>query len=125
MPLERVVHAMKATKRSGRVRFVSVAFAGAAVVITEEFRTRLRSKLARRVQQNGRFEVIHRPGHTDWFIIFAGTWPERELDEALNATATELGAKMFMDPAIPVAEMTADMREFMRTVNIRRDRPTN
>jgi hypothetical protein len=120
-----VAHVMKVLKRSGRIKLVSIALAGDVAASVEDFKARLSAKLARRVKQNGRFKICYIPGRHDWYILFEGTWPERELDEALNSIATELGAKMYMDPAVPWAEITPEMRTFIPRINPGRDRPTN
>lgn len=120
-----VVHVMKESKRTGRIKVASVAFKGASLEVVEDFKARLRRNLARRVKQNGRFSFIHHAGRRDWIVVFDGTWPERELDAALNSIATELGGTMYMDPAVPLSEMTTDIRAYVRRIYEERDRPTN
>jgi hypothetical protein len=111
--------------RAGRVKIVAVTFSGCASRTVETFLARLRSGLARRVRQNCRFEIFRTPGRPDWYILFKSTWPERELDQTLNSVATELGVSMSMDPAILWAEMTPAAQDFVRGIQLGRDRPTS
>ena len=89
---EIVVHAMKVTKRTGRVKYLSVSFTERSIPLADEFRQKLQSRLARMVRQHGRFEIKVRY-REDWLVIFANSFPERELDAMLNEVATELSAK--------------------------------
>lgn len=120
---EIVVHAMKGTKRTGRVKILGVAFTERSIPLTEPFREMLRKKLARLVRQYGRFTIVSR--RTDWRVDFAGTFPERELDAMLNEIATQLGAMMYIEPGIPLSELTADPSSFEFRIDVNRRRPNN
>lgn len=121
---EIVVHAMKVTKRTGRVKYLSVSFTERSIPLADQFREKLRSKLARLVRQHGRFEIMVRY-REDWLVIFANSFPERELDTILNAVATELEAKMFIEPGIPESEMTTSSSSFSFIIDLKRRRPNN
>lgn len=121
---EIVVHAMKVTKRTGRVKYLSVSFTERSISLADEFRQKLQSRLARMVRQHGRFEIKVRY-REDWLVIFANSFPERELDTMLSEIATELSAKMFIEPGIPLAEMTMSPGSFNFTIDLKRRRPNN
>jgi hypothetical protein len=121
---EIVVHAMKVTKRTGRVKYLSVSFTERSIPLADQFRQKLQSKLARLVRQHGRFEILVRY-REDWLVIFANSFPERELDAMLNAVATELRAKMFIEPGIPLSEMTSSPSSFNFIIDLKRRRPNN
>jgi hypothetical protein len=119
------VHAFKILKRINRIKYVSVSFDGLSAEESAEYQKRLRLRLAHQVRQHGRFEITAKPGRLDWYVTFQHSWPERELDAALNAVATELNAMMFIEPGIPEREMKMDLQSFFFLKWTERDRPTN
>lgn len=121
---EIVVHAMKVTKRTGRVKYLSVSFTERSIPLADQFRQKLQSRLARLVRQHGRFQIMVRY-REDWLVVFTNSFPERELDKMLNEIATELKAKMFIEPGIPLAEMTSSPSSFNFIIDLKRRRPNN
>jgi hypothetical protein len=120
-----VVHAMKATKRTGKVKVVSVSFTERSIPLVEPFLEKVRARLAKRVRQNGRFRVITRRGANDWAILFSQVFPERELDQMLVEIATELNALIFIEPGIPLSEMTFNPNNFDFVIELHKRRPNN
>jgi|GEM_PF-4646123 len=107
-----LIHALKATKRTGKVKVLSVAFLETAHV--NDFKDRLRSALARSVRKYGRFTIRHKEGRNDWFIEFANSWPESELDDHLKNVAIEMGTNIYLEPGVPLAEFDPlDLRSFL------------
>lgn len=110
------IHAFKVTKRTRRVKYLSLVFTDGAR--SEDFKMRLRSALAREVKTNGRFEIRTKYDNApDWFIIFQSSWPEAGLDKHLKRIATELGAEIYIEPGIPLAELNTDISNFVFNVN--------
>ena len=118
------IHAMKTTRRTGRVQFVSLVFTDPTHVIA--FKDRLRVVLAKGVKKHGRFTIHYREGRSDWFVKFAGAWPEDKLDASLKEIATELGADIYLEPGLPMSEIIPeDQRSFGFTLDTGRRRPDN
>lgn len=120
-----VVHAMKVTKRTGKVKVLGVSFTGRSLPLIEPFREKVRARLAKRVRQNGPFKMITRRGASEWAILFTQVFPERDLDQMLIEVANELNAKLFIEPGIPFSEMTSDPRSYDFVIELGKRRPNN
>jgi hypothetical protein len=123
---ELVVHALKVTKRTVRVKkYLSMVFIERTVSLKQPFQDLLKAKLARAVRQHGRFRIISRARYNDWMVIFPTNYPEKELDQMLIDVANQLGVMLFIEPGIPLAEMMTDPKSFDYTINLNRRRPSN
>jgi len=70
------------------------------------------------VRVAGRFQFQARPEQHNWLVLFQDLCPEADLDRMLNAIATELGGKMYIEPAIPLSELTFDDSSFFFTIDV-------
>lgn len=120
-----VVHALKTTERAGRVNFLSVAFDGPSVALSERFRLQLVGMLEADTKTFGPLEIHTVPSRPDWFIGFTATCDESALDAALKVVANELKALIYIRPGIPIQEMTFGNESFHFDINPRVDRPSN
>lgn len=120
-----VAHVMKLSERAGQVKIVSVAFDGPRGVPVAAFKHRLAGLMGEAPEVFGPFEVSHTRRRVDWMILFSGTCPENELDDRLRTVATELDVLIFLEPAVPRAEVGIEPKTFYRTIVLGRDQPSN
>lgn len=120
-----VAHVMKLSERAGKVEALSVAFDGPRRLPVSAFKDRLVGLMGEAPEVFGKFEVHHKPRRVDWMILFSGTCPENELDDRLRAIANDLGVLIFLEPAVPRAEVGIDPATFHRTIVLGRDQPSN
>lgn len=118
-------HVMKASERADKVKILSVAFDGPPALPVSAFKDLLVDLMGASPEVFGEFEVDHKPRRIDWMILFSGTCPENELDDTLRTVAGELGVLIFIEPAVPLAEMGIDSATFYRTIVLGRDQPRN
>ncbi|HSX01106.1 MAG TPA: hypothetical protein VLF67_02585 [Candidatus Saccharimonas sp.] len=99
------VHALKVTAKAGRVMAMGLAHDGRAAKLADRFRARLAARLCGQPGY-GRTEIITVPGQPDWFVIFYDLCSELALDELLKTVASALETRLYLEPAVPVQDMT-------------------